>query len=74
MLARDVACAHRVAERFYGDLRVGHRTLTMPMVSYWVVKGRAAGMTIREGLRSCYTVPFRRVPALSGMTAVTRVS
>ena len=69
VLARDVACARRVADRFYADLGVGHRTLTVPLVSYWVMKGCAAGMTIREGLRSCYTVPFRRVPPLPGIRA-----
>ena len=71
VLARDVACARRVADRFYGDLRVGYQALTLPLVSYWVMKGCAAGMTIREGLRSCYAVPFRQVPALPAPTATT---
>ena len=70
VLGRDVACARRVAERFYEDIGVGYQTLTTPLVSYCVMKGCSAGMTAREVLRSCYTLPFRRVPALPAPTNV----
>lgn len=71
MLGRDVGYARRVAERFYGDIGVGYQTLTTPLVSYCVMKGCSAGMTTREVLRSRYTLPFRRVPALPALRAPT---
>jgi len=74
VLGQDVSSAARLAGRFHGDLALGYRILSTPLVTYCAAKGCAAGMTIRDVIHGFYTLPFRHVQPLPGLPVTTPVA
>jgi geranylgeranyl reductase family protein len=71
-LRKDVAAARQLSNWFYGNRKWGYAALTLPVTSYCLMRGYAAGMTIGMLRNQPWTVAFRRISPWKGYRELSR--